>query len=594
MADEVVAWFTIQIAGVEAFDTHGGFIEVCGNEQFYLGRDAELCRYSFSDDITISRKHLRIHCILYEQDPVARIAPLVYATDVSANGTFLEKANSTCVGSQDHGILMGKNTCFLLEEGDALRMSDTVTLIYTPKTRGKEAMLSEVQQREKYAFASRYLITGRMLGEGGYGRVVVGIHQESQRQLACKVVPIGHLHDTLVAPESNPEKRKRGPQQRWPTKVSRCFREFDILKDLSHPNIVTLEKVFWSPNTIFLFLELITGGDLFSFLEYKGGRLSSIHSAVIMRQVLKAVGYLHDQDIVHRDLKPDNILMTSLEDGARVVLTDFGNARALPNGKSDSQKATNKYQRMFSYVGTLEFAAPEIHKANKTIPRDGGYSKSVDMWSIGSITATLISGDVIFTDRTHPKYETDARAVIMNLAGKCDLSILDDEHHPVWGTVDNCPKDFIRNLLVLEEHDRMTAAEALGHIWFAAHTEDFEELYARATKDWKPRKPDLQLVERISTFVPGLTKGGVSTSPFFQTSQQSVSPPSSHDASESILVHETPLEEQAQLVTHDYDDDDEHEVESYQPTQFPEECRRTGEAQQGSNVVYETPLEIFY
>lgn len=71
----------------------------------------------------------------------------------------------------------------------------------------------------------------------------------------------------------------------------------------------------------------MTAGDLFSFIQYKGGKLGDIESAVIVRQVLMALNYLHDRDIVHRDLKPDNILMTSLADGGRVVLTDFGCAK---------------------------------------------------------------------------------------------------------------------------------------------------------------------------------------------------------------------------------------------------------------------------
>jgi len=66
--------------------------------------------------------------------------------------------------------------------------------------------------------------------------------------------------------------------------------------------------------------------------------------------VLQALEFLHARDIVHRDLKPDNILMTSLSDGARVVLTDFGNARHIPLAEGK--------QRMFSMVGTLEYAAP--------------------------------------------------------------------------------------------------------------------------------------------------------------------------------------------------------------------------------------------
>jgi serine/threonine protein kinase len=76
--------------------------------------------------------------------------------------------------------------------------------------------------------------------------------------------------------------------------------------------------------------------------------LLEAESAAIVRQILIALFYLHDNNIVHRDLKPDNILMTSSSAGARVVLTDFGAARRIKNRR----------QRMSSLVGTEEYAAP--------------------------------------------------------------------------------------------------------------------------------------------------------------------------------------------------------------------------------------------
>ncbi|KAF3042071.1 hypothetical protein E8E11_007006 [Didymella keratinophila] len=491
MADEIVAYFDIRLAGCDPFNTHGT-IEVCGNEQFTLGRDLK-CRYSWHDDFTISREHLRIHCILYEQDPIAEIAPFVYATDLSANGTYLKKSNDECTGSQGRGILMGKKGTFLLDDGDELQLSETVTL-----------------EREKAILASRYLVTGRLLGEGGYGKVLIGIDQSTQRQLACKIVNLEKLYDRRVdlhGPKNNGQWTSSQAISQLPHKVQSCFREFDILKDLSHPNIVHVQKVFWSRSTIYMFQELVTGGDLFSYIEYKQGKIPSIESAVIIRQVLKGVEYLHGQDIVHRDLKPDNILMTSLDSGARVVITDFGNARFLPNADSQRDYTNNKLGRMFSIVGTLEYTAPEIHRANHEIPQTWGYSLSVDMWSIGSTTAAILTGEQIFSCRQNGPFEEDARRVIVHLAAQCDLSILDDEYHPLWGPIAPAPKDFIKRLLVLNEEDRMSATEALHHIWFThpMMAAEFEAQYERSIRDWRPRRKDVQLIEQISTWKPAST-----------------------------------------------------------------------------------------
>jgi serine/threonine protein kinase len=402
---------------------------------------------------------------------------------------------------------MGPKSTFLLEDGDEIRISETVTLVYCSKTPVELVKLTAIQEREKQTFASRYLLTGRLLGEGGYGKVLVGINQETQRQLACKTIRLDKMYDTLTVshlrlPTGERAKHQDLGKQRLPKRVTNCFREFDILKDLSHPNIITIEKVFRSNNTIYIFEELITGGDLFSFIEFKDGRIDSLQAATIIYQILKGIKYLHDQDIVHRDLKPDNILMSSLEDNARVVITDFGSARFLPGKNSQNPPKPHKYQRMFSYVGTLEYTAPEIHKLNRTIPADAGYTSAVDMWSIGSIAVTLLTGDLMFTDRRHPEYDTNPQSVIMNLAAICDLSHLDDPHHPLWNNVGDEPKDFVKSLLILKEEDRMTASEALVHGWFSSYAEDFGDLYADSIADWEPREKNFNLVDMIPKSIP--------------------------------------------------------------------------------------------
>lgn len=100
----------------------------------------------------------------------------------------------------------------------------------------------------------------------------------------------------------------------------------------------------------FLFQELATGGDLFSYLQFHGGILTDLHSRIISRQIALALQYVHSQGVAHRDLKIENILVTHTDIGHRVLLTDFGGATYVAN------KAT----RLMSLVGTAGYQAPSV------------------------------------------------------------------------------------------------------------------------------------------------------------------------------------------------------------------------------------------
>lgn len=451
-------------------------------------------------DATISNKHLRIHCILYDKNGNGEVPPLVYATDVSSNGTYLKKNNAACVDAQSgRAVLMTrKQGAFLLDDQDELRISDTVTLIYHTLEPTSESSLTETQKSEVQQFASEYLLTGRLLGKGGFGKVVVGIHQNSIRQVACKIVNLKTLSPrdpmpTLLLSDRGQDSglsNTPGLGKRWSSKVTRCSREFMILKELSHPNVINVEKVFWSSDTIYMFQELITGGDLFSYMERKGDTLTSLEAATIILQLLKAVDYLHDRNIVHRDLKPDNILLAYPEDGTRIVVTDFGNARVVPS------RTGSRNGRMFTNAGTVEYIAPEIYEKNSTLSKGSGYSKAVDMWSIGVIASNLLSHEALFAA---PPHEADPHAYVLKLAARCDISIMDDGAHPAWSKVGDKPKDFIRQLLVLQEDDRMSVKQALAHPWFTNPylAQEFEALYARSIRDWQPRCKVSKLIEPL-------------------------------------------------------------------------------------------------
>ncbi|KAB8349461.1 hypothetical protein FH972_023488 [Carpinus fangiana] len=295
-------------------------------------------------------------------------------------------------------------------------------------------------------------------------------------------------------------------------RTSRLIREVRVLENLSHPNIISLERAYLTPRTMYLgnilrmvvsfadthpsyiFQELVTSGDLFSYLEFRGGRLDDLATAVIVRQILQAVRYLHQHGIVHRDLKPENILMTSFRDGARVVVTDFGLSRFLP-GFDVVQ--CSKLQRMESQLGTPSYAAPEMmDKINKGWP-DKGYTKAVDLWSVGVITQCLLSGSLPFEGLEETQTEIE-RTKMWQKAIKCNSRGLDDRLS-TGETIGERPKDFIRGLIILDGHQRMSADAALAHSWFTNryHKKEFEALYKRAIEKWTSRHKPGHMLENL-------------------------------------------------------------------------------------------------
>ena len=204
-------------------------------------------------------------------------------------------------------------------------------------------------------------MTSQAIGIGGHGSVFAAVHRKTGRQLACKVVDLRdhENEDGLDCNSSSPPNEgPSGRQQRWTLKVNKLVKECQVLKDLDHPNVVRLEKAFWTSNTIYIFQELLPGGDLFSYIESKAGPLEEAEASIIVLQIVKALDFLHSRDIVHRDLKPDNILLSSNAPNARVVLSDFGHARQLPKTKFQASERPAKRRRMTSIVGTFEYCAP--------------------------------------------------------------------------------------------------------------------------------------------------------------------------------------------------------------------------------------------
>ncbi|XP_063306410.1 serine/threonine-protein kinase H2 [Pelobates fuscus] len=252
-----------------------------------------------------------------------------------------------------------------------------------------------------------------LIGRGSFSRVVRVEHRATRQPFAIKMIET---------------RAKEGKEV--------CESELNILRRVSHHNIIQLIEVFEAQDRVYMVMELATGGELFDRIIAKGS-FTERDATKVLQMVLDGINYLHGLGITHRDLKPENLLYYHPGADSKILVTDFGLAKAGNKGRDWSMR---------TICGTPEYIAPEI------ILRKS-YSNAVDMWALGVITYILLSGSMPFED------ENRTRLYRMIIKGK--YSYLGDP----WPNVSNLAKDFIDRLLTVDSNDRLLAADALNHPW---------------------------------------------------------------------------------------------------------------------------------
>eukprot|EP00667_Euglena_gracilis_P022272 EG_transcript_24700 len=150
--------------------------------------------------------------------------------------------------------------------------------------------------------------------------------------------------------------------------VQHTMTERLILSRHSHPFLVKLRWAFQTEEHLCFVMDWANGGDLWTHLQR--GNFSEERARFYAAEILLGLGYLHQLGIVYRDLKPENILLDS--DG-HVVLTDFGLAKILSDGSTNT------------FCGTPEYIAPEVLQSRS-------YGKAVDWWAFGTLLFEMLVG----------------------------------------------------------------------------------------------------------------------------------------------------------------------------------------------------------
>nr|CDS15141.1 serine:threonine protein kinase MARK2 [Echinococcus granulosus] len=194
----------------------------------------------------------------------------------------------------------------------------------------------------------------RTIGKGNFAKVKLACHVITGKEVAIKII----------------DKTQLSPSSR-----QKLFREVRVMKMLDHPNIVKLFEIIANEKILYLVMEYASGGEVFDFLVTHG-KMAEREARAKFRQIVSAVQYCHQKKVVHRDLKAENLL---LDAQMNVKIADFGFSNEFSSDK-----------KLDTFCGSPPYAAPELFEGRKY---DG---PEVDVWSLGVILYTLVSGALPF------------------------------------------------------------------------------------------------------------------------------------------------------------------------------------------------------
>ncbi|CAL8241680.1 unnamed protein product [Merluccius merluccius] len=277
----------------------------------------------------------------------------------------------------------------------------------------------------------------KTIGKGNFAKVKLARHILTCKEVAVKIIDKTQLNSSSL---------------------QKLFREVRIMKMLNHPNIVKLFEVIETEKTLYLVMEYASGGEVFDYLVAHG-RMKEKEARAKFRQIVSAVQYCHQKCIVHRDLKAENLL---LDADMNIKIADFGFSNEFTLGN-----------KLDTFCGSPPYAAPELFQGKKY---DG---PEVDVWSLGVILYTLVSGSLPFDGQNLKELRERV------LRGKYRI--------PFYMSTD-C-ENLLKKFLILNPSKRGSLEQIMRDRWMnVGHEEEELKPYIEPQPDYKdPKRTDLML-----------------------------------------------------------------------------------------------------
>ncbi|XP_041445095.1 microtubule affinity regulating kinase 2 L homeolog isoform X4 [Xenopus laevis] len=277
----------------------------------------------------------------------------------------------------------------------------------------------------------------KTIGKGNFAKVKLARHVLTGKEVAVKIIDKTQLNSSSL---------------------QKLFREVRIMKVLNHPNIVKLFEVIETEKTLYLIMEYASGGEVFDYLVAHG-RMKEKEARAKFRQIVSAVQYCHQKLIVHRDLKAENLLLDS---DMNIKIADFGFSNEFTFGN-----------KLDTFCGSPPYAAPELFQGKKY---DG---PEVDVWSLGVILYTLVSGSLPFDGQNLKELRERV------LRGKYRI--------PFYMSTD-C-ENLLKKFLILNPSKRGTLEQIMRDRWMnVGHEEDELKPYVEPIPDYKdPKRTELMI-----------------------------------------------------------------------------------------------------